>query len=212
MGAIPFVLVSVLVAAPARAESQPLRRFDVAASLGYAFPVGSSESGARLSDATFGDAPIDLTAMYRLSRRLAVGIAGRYGVVVPTLCTDSSDCISSLGHDVIIAARARFFFPRILGAEPYGDVGIGYEWFASKLADNGVTSAHSYNGPIVFSTELGAPFELGSRWTLGPAVGLALGTFVGSHLEAPGVSSDLGVGDRSIHAWLSLAVRTSVRF
>jgi len=206
------VLASMLVATPAGAGSESVRHFDVGASLGYAFPAGSSERGARLSDATFGSAPVDLTAMYRLSGRLAVGITGRYGAVVPTLCTDSSDCMSSLGRDVIVALRARVFLPRLLEAEPYADVGVGYEWFASKLADSGATSTHSYKGPILFSTELGMPFELGSRWTLGPAFGLSLGTFVGSHLEAPGVSSEVGVSDRSIHGWVSLGVRMAVRF
>jgi hypothetical protein len=191
-----LVLASSIVALPARASSESARRFDVAASLGYAFPVGSSARGARLSDATFGSAPIDLTADYRFSRRLAIGITGRYGVVVPTLCADSADCISSLGHDVAVAVRARVFLHRLLGAEPYADVGVGYEWFASKLVDGGATSTHAFHGPIFLSSELGMPFDLRSRWTLGPAVGLSLGTFVDSHLDAPGISRDLGVSDR----------------
>jgi hypothetical protein len=206
------LLVSILVVTPARAESEPVRRFDVAASVGYAFPLGSSERGARLSDATFGNAPIDLAAAYRLSERLALLLSGRYGAVVPTLCTDTSDCISSLGHDVILTLRARIFLPRLLGADPYGDVGFGYEWFVSKLADSGATSTHSYDGPILVSTELGMPFEVGRRWTFGPALGLGLGTFIGSRLEAPGIAQEESVSDRSIHAWLSLVVRTSVRF
>jgi hypothetical protein len=203
---------SFLLAVPARADPGPPRRFDVAASFGYAFPVGSSEQGAALGDVTFGNVPIDLTAAYRLSRRFALGISGRYGFVIPTLCGDSSECISSLGHDVAIQVRARFFLPPLLGAEPYADAGLGYEWFASKLVDTGKTSTHTYDGPVFFSGEIGVPFELGSRWTLGPALALALGTFVHSHLDAPGVSRDLGVSDPGVHAWLSLAVRASFRF
>lgn len=212
MRSIGLALVPALVATSAKAATEPVRHFDVAATLGYAFPAGSSERGARLSDVTFGSVPLDLTVMYRLSRRLAVGVSGGYGVVIPTLCGDSPDCISSLGYDVAIAARARIFMPRLLGAEPYADVGVGYEWFAAKLADSGAISTHAYDGPILLSSELGAPFELGGRWTLGPAVRLSLGTFVGSHLEAPGVSRDLGVSDRSVHGWLSFTVRASARF
>jgi hypothetical protein len=205
-------LAPLLLAVPALADTELPRRFDVAASFGYAFPVGSSERGAGLSDVTFGNVPIDLTAIYRLSRRFALGVSGRYGFVIPTLCGDSSECISSLGSDVAIQVRARFFLPRLLGAEPYADAGLGYEWFASKLVDTGKTSTHAYDGPTFVAGEVGMPFELGSRWTLGPALGLSLGTFVHSHLDAPGVSRDLGVSDPEVHAWLSLAVRASFRF
>jgi hypothetical protein len=201
-----------LVARSAGAADEPARRVEVAASLGYAFPAGSSERGARLSDATFGNAAFDLGCSYRLSRVLGVGILGRYGLVVPTLCASGSDCVSSLGHDVVIGARARFFLAHVLKAEPNADVGIGYEWFASKLVDSGVTSTHSYNGPVLLWTELGAPFRIGSRWTLGPAFGLTFGTFVGSHLDAPGISNALGVGERSIHAWVSMSGRAAVGF
>jgi hypothetical protein len=212
MRRLALILGLGFIARSAGAAGEPERRFEAAASLGYAFPAGSSERGARLSDATFGNAALDLGFSYRLSRVLGVGILGRYGVAIPTLCASGSDCVSSLGHDVVIGARARFFLPRVLTADPYADVGMGYEWFASKLVDSRVTSAHSYNGPVLLWTEIGAPFRIGSRWTLGPALGLTLGTFVDSHLEAPGISNDLGVGERSIHAWLSVAGRAAVRF
>lgn len=212
MRRLALILGLGLIARSAGATGEPARRFEVAASLGYAFPAGSSERGARLSDATFGNAAFDLGFSYRLSHVLGVGILGRYGTVIPTLCASGSDCVSSLGHDVVIGAQARFFLPRVLAAEPYADVGMGYEWFASKLVDSGSTSTHSYNGPVLLWTEVGAPFRIGSRWTLGPAIGLALGTFVDSHLEAPGMSNDLGVGDRSVHAWVSVSGRVAVRF
>src|SRR5205814_8244596 len=160
------------LASSAQADGEPTRRFEVAASLGYAFPAGSLERGSDLSDVTFGNVPIDLVATYRLTTRFALGIAGRYGFVIPTLCSDGSDCFSSLGHDIAIQAKARFFLPRLLGAEPYADAGLGYEWFAAKLVDTGKTSTHSFDGPLFFSTEVGLPFELGKWWTLGPALGL----------------------------------------
>jgi hypothetical protein len=212
MRAALLPVVPLVLASSARADGEPPRRFEAVASLGYAFPAGSLEGGSDLSDVTFGNVPIDLVATYRLTTRFALGIAGRYGFVIPTLCSDGSDCISSLGHDIAIQAKARFFLPRFLGAEPCADAGLGYEWFAAKLVDTGKTSTHSYDGPVFFSTEVGMPFELGKRWTLGPALGLALGTFVNSHLGAPGVSRSLGVSDPAVHAWLSVAVRSSFRF
>lgn len=200
-----------LGALPAHANDAA-KPFDVALTLGYAFPIGSSEAGARLSDSTFGLVSLDVTGMYRLSRLFAVGISAGYGMGIPTLCADSSDCFSSLGSNVIIAARGRVFLPRLLGAEPYADLGMGYEWFATRLADADASSTHSYHGPVFSLIELGSPFELGDIWTLGPIVGLWLGTFVHSHLEAPGLSRDLSVTDHTVHAWFTVGLRASVRF
>jgi hypothetical protein len=202
----------LLVAGPVRADAEVPHDFDVGLAVGYAFPIGSTEAGARLGDQTFGAVPIDLNATYRLTHVIGIGIWARYGIVIPTLCAAPSDCVSSLGSDVAVAARARFFLPRWLGAEPYADVGLGYEWFASKLADNGTTSTHTYDGPILLAAGVGMPFELGRRWTLGPATGVFLGTFVNSHLQAPGLSRDLSVSDVSLHAWLSFLLRLSVQF
>ncbi len=212
MRAVVLALVLMLFAASARADEEHPRRFDLGASFGYAFPAGSSERGADLGDVTFGQAPIELSAVYRLTHLFGIGISGSYGFVIPTLCSGGSDCVSSLGHDVALLAKARFFLPRLLDAEPYADAGVGYEWFAAKLVDTGQTSTHSYSGPIFLSTEVGMPFELGKRWTLGPALGLTLGTFVDSRLGAPGSSRALGVSDPSVHSWVSIAARASVRF
>lgn len=212
MRAVSSAFAVLLIAWPADATAEAPRDFDVALAVGYAFPIGSSEAGARLGDQTFGAVPIDLNATYRLTRVIGLGLWGRYGIVIPTLCAAPSDCVSSLGDDIALAVRARFFLPRWLGAEPYADVGLGYEWFASKLADGEAMSTHTYNGPILLAGELGVPFELGHHWTLGPATGVYLGTFVNSHLEAPGLSRDLGVSDVSFHAWLSFLLRLSVHF
>jgi hypothetical protein len=211
MRAITLALAFFLSALPARANSAP-KPFDVALALGYAFPIGSFEAGARSSDGTFGLVSLGLTGMYRLSRLFAAGISAGYGMGIPTLCADSSDCISSLGSDIIIAARGRVFLPKLLSAEPYADLGAGYEWFATTLADADASSTHSYNGPVFVLTEVASPFELGDVWTLGPSVGLSLGTFVHSHLEATGISRDLSVTDHTVHAWFTVGLRTSVRF
>jgi hypothetical protein len=212
MRAAALALAPLLLTTAARADDDHPRRWDIAASFGYAFPAGSSERGAELADVTFGNTPLELGGAYRLSRHFGLGISGRYGFVIPTLCSGGADCVSSVSHDIAIQAKARFYLPRLLGAEPYADAGAGYEWFAGKLVDTGSTSTHSYNGPIFLSVDVGMPFELGKGWTLGPALGLSLGTFVDSHLEAPGLSTDLGVSDPSVHAWLSVAARASFRF
>lgn len=213
MRRIVFLFAMLCFASGARAEvPEPERRFGVGASVGFALPIGSAESGSRMSDMTYGVVPLDLDAVYRLTRYFGLGAWFRYGVLIPTLCATANDCEKSLGSDIALEIRARFFLPHLGPAHPEADAGIGYEWFASKLADRGVTSIREYHGPVLFSATVAAPFRLSSRWMLGPFVGASIGTFTNWSLAAPGIEEDASVRERSLHAWLSVGGRGSFVF
>lgn len=206
-----LVMAAVLVTLPARADEAP-RKLEIGAAAGYALPIGSAERGSRLGDMTFGMVPLELAGSYRLSGALAIQLMGIYAPVVPKLCTGGSDCISSVGRTWVLSARAHILLPRFHTLVPYADLGVGYEWFKSNFADSGVASSRAYDGPILLSTELGAPFVLGKGWTLGPALGLSIGTYVHAHLDTPAFSNRQNVDNRTFHAWASLSARIGAAF
>jgi hypothetical protein len=203
------VAAVVLLARPARADSPEPRRLELGASIGWASPIGSAERGARIRDTTTGLVPFELDAAYRLTRHVGVALAARYGAGIPTLCQTASDCESSLGTDVLVAARARFFLPDVGPFDPRLDVGVGYEWLTTRFSDAGVGSSRGYRGPVHLSAELFVPFTLGRRFTLGPALGATLGAFTASSLDTPAGSSSSSTVEHALHGWLSLAVRVS---
>ena len=190
----------------------PAHPVEIGAALAYAAPAGSAEQGARVSDTAWGLVAIDADVSYRFTPALAAVLWGRLGAGIPTLCATAADCESSLGRDVALGARARFFFPSLGVVEPRVDAGVGYEWSMSKLSDNGVVSRRTYDGPIVLALEGAAPFRLGERWTLGPVAALALGVFSSAGLETSAFTLDRPVAGHALHAWLSLGIRTGVRF
>jgi hypothetical protein len=207
------LLTPLLVTSGAHAEAkEPARLFDVGASLGYAIPLGSAETGSRVSDTTYGIVPVELDAVYRLTVGVGVGAWVRYGASIPTLCTTANDCESSIGRDIAVAARVRFFLPRLGPLRLIADAGVGYEWFASKLTDGGATSTRAYRGPLLFTGSVASPFHLSARWTLGPVVGATVGTFTNRSLESPAIDENAAVHGRSVHAWLSLGARLAMSF
>jgi hypothetical protein len=193
---IVAVLVVLLTGRAARADD-----FELGAGLGYAAPVGSAERGARVSDTTFGQVPISFHGAYRILDRVGVVARLQYGVAIPTQCASASECQSSLGSDVVLSLGARFALPRVIA-----DASVGYEWLTTKLVDGDATSTRAYHGPVL-AVEVVAPFALGKRWTLGPALGASVGTFTSYALETNALSPSGGVPDRAWHAWLSVAVR-----
>ena len=210
--ATTILLAAVAALSADRAEAEEPRRIELGASLGYGLPLGSAEGGAPLSDVSFGFASLNVEATYLLTRAVGLVVTGEYGAIVPTLCQTAADCLGSTGSDVVAAVHVRFLLPHLGPVSPFTDMGIGYEWFASRLDDAGVTSTRSFRGPLLSSAELGAPIRLSSRWTFGPALHASIGTFTDFTLQTPGHTEEGAVTDRSLHAWLALAARLSARF
>jgi hypothetical protein len=165
-----------------------------------------------VSDTAFGAGAIDLDASYRFTRSLGAVLWGRYGATIPTLCATASDCIASLGRDVAIAALARIFLPTFARFEPHADTGVGFEWLMTKVADSGVASRRSFAGPLALSIEIGAPWRLSDKWSVGPVADASLGVFTTSSLETPSFTRDRRTDGHAVHGWLSVAVRTAFRF
>lgn len=209
---IAIVFAASVVATRANAGEPDARRIEIGASLGYDFPIGSAERGARASDTTFGLVPIQVDGAYRWTDRIGVVLAGRYGIGVPRLCASTSECVASLGRDVVLSVRARFFFPRLGPVAPRADAGLGYEWWTTRLADGDATSTRAYSGPLSFVGELAAPFAVGSRANVGPVLGAAIGTFTGYSVASGPVDLHGSVPARALHGWLSIAVRVGASF
>ncbi len=182
-------------------------RLSVGLALGYAAPIGSTEHGDYLRDASFGLVPFAVDGAYRLLPRLGVAVHAQYGVGIPTLCRTAGDCMASLGSDVSAVLGLRYVGPRVATAAPLMDVGLGYEWLTTRLADAGAVSTRAHRGPVLLALWLALPFRLGERWTFGPVVGASVGTFTSYSLATDARLSSGEVHGYAVHGWTSVGVR-----
>lgn len=182
-------------------------RLSVALALGYAAPQGSTERGDHLGDTAFGVTPFAVDGAYRLVQRLGVSVHAQYGVGIPTLCRTAGDCLASLGSEASAAVGLRYFGPRVGTAAPLVDVGVGYEWFATRLSEAGALSTRAHQGPVLLAVWLVWPFRLGARWTLGPVAGVSVGTFTSYSLTTNILRSSGDVAGHAVHGWLSVGAR-----
>lgn len=209
LAAASFMLA--LTAAPVARGEAP-RTVEVGLSLGVARPFGATQSGARVTDETFGAATVGVDVAYRVSRLVGVGVAGSYGAGIPTLCATASDCLSSLGSSIALRAFVRFSLPTFGSVRPYASAGLGWEWWTSRLADEGAEASRSYHGPLWLSGELALPFSLSRRLTLGPALGFGLGTFLATSLSTTAGMYEGSPQDAAVHGWVSLTARLAFVF
>jgi hypothetical protein len=185
-------------------------RFDVGATIAYATPVGSAERGAHVRDTTIGIVPLRLDVGYAFTRWIGLVATGAYAPAIPTLCQTAGDCVASLGSDVTLSLRTRVRFPSLGPTTPRLELGLGYEWFTTRLVDSGATSTRAYEGPIFALVEASAPLRLGSRWTFAPLIGALLGVFTSESLETNVGRQEGNVRDRAVHLWLTLGVRAGI--
>jgi hypothetical protein len=206
--AIACTLLSGTEGASRSAQAQEERPRQLGVALGYAFPAGSAERGTNLSDVTFGIIEVGIDGAYRIYDRWSIGLAAHYGVAIPTICSSSSECKASLGHDVRVGALGRVVVGRWGSFAPDAEVELGYEWFASKLVDSDVTSERRYRGAQATLRAHGG-FELTRAVFLGPSLELGTGIFGHTSLHAPGIQEARSTEGTHVHLWLGAGIRAS---
>lgn len=190
---------------------------EVGLRLAYARPVGAFDAGTHATDVSFGGIPLGLDATIRLttstpsSWSVAAGVYVAYAPTIPTLCTDTRTCISSIGRDTELDLLARVRAPRLAFVVPEAEIGTGWSWSSRSLVDNDVTSTRRWNGPVILRAALVPSVVLGDRTRLGLAVGGSLARSTSFTLEAPGVERH-GLEGARLHGTLELGVRLGITF
>lgn len=207
----PLGAMMVVVAVARGAQGGEVRPVELGATVGYALPAGSLESGSRMSDLTFGAPFGGLDAAYRVNRAWAIGASFAYGVTTPTLCATFSDCTSSLGHDETLALLGRWHVGRWGRFAPAVEGQIGYEWFSASLSDNGAVSERSYGG-ISAALAADALFAVTTRLAVGLRAELRGGVFHRATLVAPGIDASGPTEGPTLHLWPTLGARATATF
>jgi hypothetical protein len=206
-------VVVVLVAPPALAADPPAppiaTRFVVTGQVGYGYPLGGAEQGTDTRDVSFGIVPLALGSSYDLDGRWTTRARFQYAPNIPTLCADTSDCISSVGRNVSVTVGVGRALPAWRYARAELNLEVGWEWLTTRLVDSGVSSAHSWSGPVAL-LELFVNLESEGPWRLGPTFGLEAGFFSHFDLDTPAGTAG-GATATAIHAWPTLGFRAGRR-
>jgi hypothetical protein len=186
--------------------------FEVGFRSGFGVPVGSLEHGTQASDLSYGGVPFSLDATYAFAPNLSAGAFAAYALAIPKLCDSASDCRSSLGSDASIGVLFRANLPALGVVIPELEFGSGYEWLARRYVDHGATSTRSFSGPLLARVACIPTVRVGSRTSLGLAIGVSVGVAVRAGLEAPGVARSGDTNGASPHGSWDLGIRFAVAF
>jgi hypothetical protein len=173
---------------------------------GVGLPVGSmsrDDTGRTLalSDLVSGRFSFTLGAGYRVSDLFSFGGFLQFGI----MSLESNSCSSCSASDVRLGLETRLHFIPNHRVSPWASLGFGYERFTEQY----YASRLDFNGAEL-NIGVGGDFRVTRIFTLGPFVGLQLGTFYswsGSGWDsAANGSHDIPNGEQTVHGWVLLGI------
>jgi hypothetical protein len=209
---LPFLLLVVTAAAPARAQMAPtpvasaqpgmssiVERpgFDLGLRLGYAMPFGDAAQGATLSDGISGAIPFVLEAGYRFTPNVTAGALFQYAPIQAKNCPTGDTCSGSVVR-LGIQGLYNFRMPTVL--DPWVGVGLGYEWL--NLSETGQADA-SLSGFEFLNLQGGGDYRLAPQFALGPFISFSIARY--GSASSGGTSID--IQQTAVHEWLQIGVR-----
>jgi hypothetical protein len=202
--------------APSQPREDSSSGFVMAGGVGYGFARGrfyappSNGSASPLltwfdtdvRETVSGQLPFFFGVAYRPIPLLSFGATTELGQAFLAHC--SSQCSSAtfyLGGDL------RFHFRTDRGLSPWVSLGLGYELLHFETG-GGSASLSGY----AVDLQAGGDFRTSSRWTVGPYLGLRIGTY--RHTDfyafwrgASPQSVDISYEDQAVHEWVTIGVR-----
>ena len=165
--------------------------------LGYAFAMGSSQEGTKMSDGTSGQVPIWIDAGYMVTPNIMLGLYGQYGFV---LLKDCNDCSA---HDLRFGIQGQYHLAPAASMDPWLGLGVGYEILSTSQTAQGITVSGDVKGFEFLNLQGGADFKVADALTVGPFLSFSLGQY--SSISSGGLSAD--IDKTALHEWLTVGVK-----
>jgi outer membrane protein W len=223
MSNLKMVFASLVVAAmPSVAAAQS--GAEVGVRTGYAFAAGHIGARANSNDENLGDWisgqwPIWIDAGYRFNPNLYLGGYVQYGFGSvnddrQTLCRNANvDCSAS---DTRLGVTGRYHFVPAWQFSPWVGLGFGYEWASLSIHESvfSITRERSWSGFELANLQVGADYEIASRFVLSPFISLSFDQYryLSDRTTAAGVVTVRNEGSpakESVHEWILIGVRAA---
>jgi len=209
------LLALCLAATPATAEELPTR-FEAAARVAVAFPIGNATgdtartpNGTSLADLVAWAVPLEL----ELGARIGPAFVGGY---VSYAFGRAGSALE--GGTSRSASNVRFGFEVLwhLGpdrpVDPWVGLGVGYEWLNLSIGGTGGAITGSARGFEWVNLQVGIDFSLGRNFRLGPFVRNRIAQYDTASLglvnSQGGEASSTGdIQSKAVHLWIDVGLR-----
>jgi Outer membrane protein beta-barrel domain len=178
-------------------------QFQLGLRLGYSPAMGDEQKDLPLKDTVKSQIPIQVDAMYKVTKDVAVGGYFSYGF--GQLNSDLKDGCDATGLDcsasnMRLGLQAAYTFNQVTAPlVPWAAVGFGYEWTTLKVALGGASGEATTSGFEFLNLQLGGDYKVNEQFAIGPYAQLSIGQY--SSIEGNSIT------DKGMHQWLGFGLR-----
>jgi hypothetical protein len=171
--------------------------------VGYAPAMGDAAKDAPLKDAIKSQIPIQLDALYKVTKDIGVGGYfsygfGQIGTAVKDVC--DADGISCSVSSMRLGIQGAYTFNQVKAPlVPWAAVGLGYEWMTLKGSAGGVSADATTTGFEFLNLQVGGDYAVTPQFAVGPYVQFSVGQY--SKVESESIT------EKGMHEWLGFGVR-----
>jgi hypothetical protein len=202
MRKISLLVVALAALVPAAAGAQ----VSLGLRLGFAPSMGDAVKDGKMSDGVKSQIPIQVDALYKLDKNLALGGYFSYGL--GQLGGEIADLCDASGADCSATSmRAGVQLQYALDAKgawvPWGGIGAGYEWGKLSMDPGSV----SYRGFEFLNLQVGGDYKVNERFSIGPYAQFSMGQYSNATMDDGTDSTSDSIDEKGIHEWFGVGLR-----
>jgi hypothetical protein len=213
-----LVLAALLV--PMASQAQ----FSLGLRVGYAPAMGDAAKDSKMKEfALKSQIPLQLDALYKVSKDIAVGAYFAYGfgqtddalfapLVGVNICDqDFGDGkVECSGSSIRFGAQGVYTFNQLKSPlVPWAGLSLGYEMVSAEAKDNVDSLTLDLNG-FDLGLQLGGDYAVTEKFAIGPYLTFNIGQYQNAEFkntDDPTDNQDGSIDDKALHQWFGFGIR-----
>jgi hypothetical protein len=180
--------------------------------VGYAPAMGDAQKDQKMSDGMKSQIPLQLDALYKVTKDIAVGGYFAYGfgqVDIAGVCVSGVDCS---GNVMRFGVQGHYTFNQLTAPlVPWAGVGFGYEIGKAKAEATGIGSMEfTYSGFEFLNLQVGGDYRVNEQFSVGPYLQFSLAQYSKQKIDdTTGFvgNFDGDVEEKAMHEWFGFGIR-----
>jgi hypothetical protein len=173
--------------------------------VGYAPAMGDVQKDQKMSDGVKAQIPIQLDAVYKVTKDIGVGgyFSYGFGQFASDACPTGEDCGASVMR---FGVQGLYTFNQLKAPlVPWAGLGIGYELGKASVGDLDLT----YSGFEFANLQVGGDYRVNEQFAVGPYLQFSIGQYSKVKAESGGLSASADIEETAMHQWFGFGIRGS---
>jgi hypothetical protein len=178
---------------------------------GYAPAMGDAVKDSKMSDNTKSQIPLQLDALYKVTKDIGVGAYFAYGFaqVGDPGCDEAGvDCSANVMR---FGVQAHYTFNQLKSPlVPWAGVGFGYEMASIEATFPGGKANIDASGFEFLNLQVGGDYAVSEKFAVGPYLQFSLAQYSKLKVEDtsdPTENFDGSITDKGLHQWFGFGLR-----